>query len=208
MNNIGCSVFQCSFLFLYCLPCKYICINTSENYRSRGQKNRDINIKINIVWEPGHWPGILEIEIVEVCPGERSVFSTFGHASLNIKHISGQNIGSCEWSLGLPCFIFSWGCYRESTKVWRKSKTKWVCFLRLSMLLADLSPCTDASMKAAASESAHTCSTLHPPWLIFMVAEWVTHFNQYWCARNSFIRANSLLLWKVDRLLRNVQSLH
>lgn len=84
--------------------------------------------KINIVWEHGHWPGISEIEVLEMCLRGGSVFSTFGHPSLNMRHISGKNTGSCEWSIGLPCFIFTWGYYTESTKVWRESKTKWVWF--------------------------------------------------------------------------------
>lgn len=115
-KEIGCLFSLCSFLFLYCSTYNYICTNILETYENGGQKNRDTNIKINIVWEPGHWPGISEIEVVEMCLGGGSVFSTFGHASLNMRHISGKNIGSCEWSIGLPCFTFTWGCYRESTK--------------------------------------------------------------------------------------------
>ena len=78
----------------------------------------------------------------------------------------------------------------------------------LNMLVADLDPWTDAFTKAAASGSTHTCSSLILLGIISMVTKWVTHFYQHWCDRNSFIRANSLLLWKVDRLLRNVHSLH
>lgn len=161
-KEIGCLFFWCSFLFLHCLPYNYICTNILKNYENRGQKNRDTNI--NIVWEPGHWPGISEIEVVEMCLGTGSVFSTFGHASLNMRHISGKNIGSCECSIGLPCFIFTWSHYRESTKAWRESKTKWVCFLEtLSMCLIGLDHCTDASTQMAASGSTHTCSSLQPP---------------------------------------------
>lgn len=73
-----------------------MCIKVLENYGNRCQKNRDTNIKINIVQEPGRQPGLSEIEVGEMCLGGGPVFSAFGHASLNTRPVSGRNTGSLE----------------------------------------------------------------------------------------------------------------
>lgn len=87
-----------------------------------------------------------------MCLGGRSVFSTFGHTSLNMRHTSGKNMGSCEWSIGLPCFIFTWGSSRGPTKVGRKAKPH--SSVRLQVCVSQsLQPWTDAPTKAAASEA-------------------------------------------------------
>lgn len=151
------------------------------------------------------WTRAFKIEVVEMCLGGRAVFSTFGHTSLNMRHTSGKNTGSCEWSIGLPCFIFTWGSSREPTKVGRESKTTWFCETLSVLLTRAGAPnrCPNKSSSVWKPAQSHIPPFILPG-IISMVTEWVIHFSQPWCDRNSFIRANSLPLWKADRFIEEL----
>ena len=145
-----------------------------------------------------------------MCLGGRSVFSTLGHTSLNMRHTSEKNMGFCEWSIGLPCFIFTWGSSRETTEVGRESKTTWFCET-LRVRLTDLGPRTDASTKAAASGSLHTRHTFLPSYSRASSPWWL---NELFTSVNPDVietASSEQILFpseKLTDLLRNFLSLH
>lgn len=208
-EEIDCLFSWCSFLV--CLSYKYICINILENHGNRCKINIIERHKHKDKYSMGAWRLTRDFRnrSSKNVSGRRSVFSTFGHTSLNMRLISGKNIGSCEWSIGLPCFIITWGYSREAIKVWRESKTKWVWFFEtLNVLLIRFGSLNRCCHKSSSIwKPAHlfppSYSSALFPWLL---NESLTSVNTG--DINSFIKANSLPLWKVDRLLRNVLSLH
>lgn len=160
----------------------------------------------------GSWRGTraFKIEVVEMCLGGRSVFSTFGHTSLNMRHTSGKNMGSCEWSIGLPCFIFTWGSSRGPTKVGRESKTTQFCET-LSVRLTEPEPWTDAPTKAAASGSLHTHHTFLPSYSRASSPWWLNELLTSVNPDVIEIASSEQILFPSEKptdLLRNFLSLH